>query len=228
MPVPDNHRWAAEVQEGSHNPPASFGLVTGLGCERLEDVWVLSSASWHLLDTSTAVWEAADAAVELVNRSLALSSYGLLSVTLGSSLWERREDRQLRHTRAIVGTAEILLDPLGAGGDQRRPLGDRIAALAARDQHFASAMAVFTQAGLDLPALWVAFEHAEAHAGGENELRRLGWITRKRHRPFAETVDRVRHYRPGLPPPQHALSPRQCRAYIRDLLARWLDEEEPA
>lgn len=227
MPIPQNRRWAAQVQEGSHNPPESFALVSGLQCENLEGVWVVSSPSWDELDSSGIVWQAADAAVELVNQALALSSYGLLSVTLGSSLWEQRSDRLLQHARLIVGTAEILLDPLGAGGVQRRPIGDRMADLAARDGHFASAVAVMRTAGLDLPALWVVWEHIEAHAGGENALRRLGWITRKEHRPFAETIDRVRHYRPDHPPPAVQLTPRQCRAYVRDLLARWLDSEEP-
>lgn len=228
MPIATDRRWAVEVREDSHNPHFSFGLVTGLEYELKEAVRILTSVSWDELRTSSAVWEAADATVDLVNQSLALSSNGLAVVSIGSRLWETRAGQMLQHARAIVGTAEFLLDPITSGSGAKRPIGDRIAALASRDRHFASAVAVFAKAGLNLPLLWVVFEHAESHAGTEEKLRQRGWITRKAHRLFAETVDRVRHYRPNLPEPVQRLSPRQCRSYIRNLLERWLDAEEPA
>lgn len=227
MPLLPHRRWSVEVREDSHNPPLSFGLVAELEYGIQDGVRVLSSAVWDALRTTDAAWEAADAATELVNQSLALSSYGLATVSLSSRLWESRAGQTLEHARAIVGSAELFLDPIAAGNSAKRPIGDRIATLASRDNHFASAIAVFAKAGLDLPAIWVVFEHVEKHAGSEDNLRKLGWITRKSHRPFAETVDRVRHYRPKLPPPVQRLSPRQCRAYVRDLLERWLDAEEP-
>lgn len=227
MPLLPDRRWAVEVKEDSHNPSLSFALVEGLQYGVRDGVRILSSKSWDDLNSSATTWEAIDATIELVNQALALSSYSSISVSVGSRLWESRAGETLQHARAIVGTAEIILDPLTSGTPAKRPIGDRIAALAGRDSHFASAIAVFTKAGLDLPALWVVFEHVEKHAGSEEKLRKLGWITRKAQRPFAVTIDRVRHYRPNQPPLEERLSPRQCRGYVRDLLQRWLDAEEP-
>lgn len=174
--------------------------------------------------------------LERLNEMLLNDSPLHASMAVGAYSWSWNPDSPTgynRHATVVaigaafgVATCEAQAFANGQPIMPVRSQGYRAKLLAKRNPHFEAAVSLYATAGTDLRRLWLPFEYIEKRGKLD------AWAAKHELRSFRATANEGQHQRhigkPWAPNKPAIMSPDDARAFVRRLLVKWLDTEEPA